>query len=67
MDQNMENIDFHTLFTAGVGNIRPASKSCAARQAPRGKKYDMDEYYVHFARVVGAARDKITTLFGPRW
>ena len=50
-----------------MGNLRPASNSYAARQAPRGKKINMDEYYVYIARVVDVARDKKSQLFfGPR-
>ena len=52
-----------TVRTAGVGNLRPMSNSCAARQVP--KNNNMDDIMCTFARVVGAARNRNCNSFRP--
>ena len=63
----------HSPSRTGVGNLqptgrmRPASRSCAARQAPRGKN-DMDElYYMYLCLSSSLVRPAtiITTLCRP--
>ena len=57
---------FITKFVkTGVGNLGSQIIIIRPVRPQRGKN-NMDKYhYVYLARVVGAARDKITTLFWP--
>ena len=50
-------------ITSGVGNLRPASNSCAARQVSRGKEIIWMNNIRTLASVMSAARNKNYNVF----